>query len=77
MAESGDVTHFPRKEPIAAFASAAPDINQSGIYEKESIHTSKRGSGTLRKTLFQVMTLLRRNHRMNLCIWLWTKNVTR
>ena len=35
-----------------------PGVNESGSYEQKSVPASKRGSSTLRKTLFQVMDVL-------------------
>lgn len=58
MAEIGDVTRFTHKGAITAFAGVGPGVNQSGTYQQKSVHASKRGSGTLRKTLFQVMDVL-------------------
>lgn len=58
MAEIGDVTRFTHKGAITAFAGVDPGVNQSGTYDQKSVHTSKRGSSTLRKTLFQVMDAL-------------------
>lgn len=58
MAEIGDVTRFSHKGAITAFAGVDPGANQSGAYEQQSVHTSKRGSAQLRKTLFQVMDAL-------------------
>lgn len=61
IAEIGDVTRFTHKGAITAFAGVDPGINQSGTYEQKSVHASKRGSSTLRKTLFQVMDALIKN----------------
>lgn len=58
MAELGDITRFTHKGAITAFAGVDPGVNQSGDYEQKSVHASKRGSSTLRKTLFQVMDVL-------------------
>lgn len=58
MAEIGDVTRFTHKSAITAFAGVDPGVNQSGTYEQKSVRASKRGSSTLRKTLFQVMDVL-------------------
>lgn len=58
MAEIGDVTRFTQKGAITAFAGVDPGANQSGTYEQQSVRTSKRGSPSLRKTLFQVMDVL-------------------
>lgn len=58
MAEIGDITRFTHKGAITAFAGVDPGVNQSGTYDQKSVHASKRGSSTLRKTLFQVMDCL-------------------
>ena len=58
MAEIGDVSRFTHKGAITAFAGIDPGVNESGSYEQKSVHASKRGSGALRKTLFQVMDAL-------------------
>lgn len=58
IAEIGDVTRFTHKGAITAFAGVDPGVNQSGTYEQKSVHASKRGSASLRKTLFQVMDAL-------------------
>lgn len=58
MAEIGDVTRFTHKGAITAFAGVDPGVNESGTYEQKSVPTSKRGSSSLRKTLFQVMDCL-------------------
>jgi len=58
MAEIGDVTRFDHKGALTAFAGVDPGKNESGSYAQKSVRTSKRGSSTLRKTLFQVMDCL-------------------
>ena len=58
MAEIGDVMRFTHKSAITAFAGVDPGVNESGDYKKKSVHTSKRGSSQLRKSLFQVMEVL-------------------
>lgn len=58
MAEIGNVTRFTHKGAITAFAGVDPGVNESGSYEQKSVPSSKRGSSTLRKTLFQVMDVL-------------------
>ena len=58
MAEIGDVSRFTHKGAVTAFAGVDPGVNQSGTYDQRSVHASKRGSSTLRKTLFQVMDIL-------------------
>lgn len=58
MAEIGDVTRFDHKGALTAFAGVDPGKNESGSYVQKSVRTSKRGSASLRKTLFQVMDSL-------------------
>ncbi len=58
MAEIWDVSRFAHKGAIPTFAGVDPGVNESGSYEHKSVHVSKRGSGTLRKTLFQVIDAL-------------------
>ncbi len=58
MAEIGDVTRFTHKSAITAFAGVDPGVNDSGDRSRKSMHTSKHGSSTLRKTLFQIMEIL-------------------
>ena len=58
MAEIGDVSRFTHKGALTAFAGVDPGVNESGTYEQKSVPTSKRGSSSLRKTLFQVMDCL-------------------
>lgn len=58
MAEIGDVTRFTHKGAITAFAGADSGVNESGTYGQKSVPTSKRGSSSLRKTLFQIMDCL-------------------
>lgn len=58
MAEIGDVSRFTHKGAITAYAGVDPGVNESGSYEQKSVPVSKRGSASLRKTLFQVMNVL-------------------
>lgn len=58
MAEIGDVRRFAKRNSLIAFAGVDPMPNQSGTYEATSSATSKRGSPQLRKTLFNIMTIL-------------------
>lgn len=58
IAEIGDVSRFTHKGAITAFAGVDPGVNESGSYEQKSVPTSKRGSSSLRKTLFQIMDVL-------------------
>ena len=58
IAEIGDVTRFTHRGAITAFAGVDPGVNESGTYAQKSVPTSKRGSSSLRKTLFLVMDSL-------------------
>ena len=55
MAEIGDVTRFTHREVLTAFAGVDPGKNDSGKRNHKSIRTPKKGSPSLRKTLFQIM----------------------
>lgn len=58
MAEIGDIRRFERKQSLIAFAGVDAPPCQSGTFESKNRHISKRGSPRLRKTLFQVMSML-------------------
>jgi transposase len=58
MAEIGDVRRFPRKQSLIAFAGVDAPPFQSGNYEAADRSISKRGSPSLRRTLFLVMGCL-------------------
>lgn len=60
MAEIGDVRRFTRRNSLIAFAGVDPMPN-TGTYESSSNATSKRASPLLRKTLFNIMTVLLQN----------------
>ena len=55
MAEIGDVTRFEKRGALTAFAGVDPGKNDLGKHEQKSVHTSKKGSPYLRKTLFLIM----------------------
>jgi len=61
IAEIGDVRRFYAKKALIAFAGLDSPPNQSGAYESKSRSMSKRGSSSLRKTLFQVMAVILQN----------------
>ena len=61
IAEIGDITRFSHKGALTAFAGVDPGINESGTHAQKSVHTTKRGSTYLRKSLFQVMDALLKN----------------
>jgi transposase len=58
MAEIGDTRRFAGKQSLVAFAGVDPMPNQSGTKESRSNRSSKRGSPFLRKTLFNLMSVL-------------------
>ena len=55
MAEIGDVTRFTHRGALTAFAGVDPGRNESGKKIPKSGRTSKKGSPSLRRTLFQIM----------------------
>ena len=55
MAEIGDVIRFTHRGALTAFAGVDPGKNDSGQYIQKSVRTTKKGSPSLRKTLFQIM----------------------
>ena len=65
MAEIGDIRRFSRKQSLIAFAGVDAPPFQSGTFESKDRSISKRGSGNLRKTLFQVMSCLLQNSMKN------------
>ncbi len=58
IAEIGDVRRFRHKQSLVAFAGVDAPPFQSGAFESHDRNISKRGSPSLRKTLFQVMTCI-------------------
>ena len=61
MAEIGDVRRFHSKKALVAFAGIDAPPYQSGQMEVRSRSISKRGSSSLRRTLFLVMSAILRN----------------
>ena len=61
MAEIGDIRRFTGKQSLVAFAGVDPMPNQSGMKNSRSNRTSKRGSPHLRKTLFNIRSVLLKN----------------
>lgn len=55
MAEIGDVTRFAHRGALTAFAGVDPGKNDSGQRVQKSVRTTKKGSPSLRKTLFLIM----------------------
>lgn len=60
MAEIGDVRRFTNKNALVAFGGVDTPPYQSGMFDAKTRHVSKRGSPHLRKTLFQITTILLR-----------------
>lgn len=58
VAELGDIRRFYDKHALIAFAGIDAPPYQSGKFESRSRNISKRGSPTLRRTLFMVMTTI-------------------
>ena len=58
IAEIGDVSRFHNKRALVAFAGLDAPPFQSGNFNAQSRSISKRGSASLRKTLFQVMSVI-------------------
>ncbi|MBQ3704238.1 MAG: IS110 family transposase [Oscillospiraceae bacterium] len=78
MAEIGDVTRFKHRGSLTAFAGVDPRPDESGDYMRKSNSTTKKGSLSLRNTMFQIMdgpssVLL----KTFLSMHLWTRNVRR
>lgn len=61
IAEIGDVRRLERSKSLVALAGIDPPPNQSGQVDQKSRSISKRGSPALRKTLFQIMTIIIQN----------------
>lgn len=58
MAEIGDITRFESKKSLVAFAGIDAPPYQSGNFNMTSRSISKRGSPSLRKTLYQIMYVI-------------------
>ena len=58
IAEIGDVRKLNNSKSLVAMAGIDPPPNQSGKVDTKSRSISKRGSPVLRKTLFQIMTII-------------------
>ncbi len=58
MAEIGDVRRFTHKGALVAFAGMDAPPFQSGTFDSKSRRVSKRGSPHLRRTLFQITSIL-------------------
>jgi len=58
MAEIGDVRRFTHKGALVAFAGMDAPPFQSGTFDSKSRRISKRGSPHLRRTLFQIASVI-------------------
>lgn len=58
IAEIGDVSRFSNKKALVGFAGLDASPFQSGNFNPQSRSISKRGSAALRKTLFQIMSVI-------------------
>ena len=58
IAEIGDISRFHNKRALVAFAGLDAPPFQSGNFNAQSRSISKRGSASLRKTLFQIMSVI-------------------
>ena len=58
MAEIGDVRRFHSKKALVAFAGIDAPAFQSGTIEVRSRSMSKRGSSSLRRTVFLIMSVI-------------------
>ena len=58
LAEIGDVRRFHSKKALVAFAGIDAPPYQSGQIDVRSRSISKRGSASLRRTLFLVMSVI-------------------
>ena len=65
MAEIGDVRRFHSKKALVAFAGIDAPPYQSGQMDIRSRNISKRGSASLRRTLFLVMCVILQNSPTN------------
>lgn len=61
MAEIGDVSRFHSKKALVAYAGIDASPYQSGSVDVRSRSISKRGSASLRRTLFLVMSVILQN----------------
>lgn len=71
MAEIGDVRRFSSKRALVAFAGVDAPPFQSGKFEARSRHVSKRGSPHLRRTLFQIMSVVLQHGSVDDAVYLF------
>ena len=71
IAEIGDVSRFSNKKALVGFAGIDAPPFQSGNFNPQSRSISKRGSSALRKTLFQIMSVILQNAPTNEPVFLF------
>ena len=71
IAEIGDVSRFSNKKALVGFAGIDAPPFQSGNFNPQSRSISKRGSAALRKTLFQIMSVILQNAPTNEPVFLF------
>lgn len=59
LAEIGDIQRFPSAEKLVAYAGIDASVYQSGEFEADQAHMSKRGSPYLRHALWQAASMAR------------------
>lgn len=71
IAEIGDVRRFTNKRALVDFAGVDAPPFQSGSFEAKSRHVSKRGSPHLRRTLFQIMSVVLQHGSIDNSVYLF------
>ena len=61
IAEIGDIRRYTSKKALVGYAGIDAPPNQSGKVDVSSRSISKRGSASLRKTLFQIIAVILQN----------------
>lgn len=61
IAEIGTITRFPSGKALVAYAGLDPRVKQSGISLHHNSRLTKRGSATLRRTLFVAASIAQRH----------------
>jgi transposase len=59
LAEIGDIQRFPSAEKLVAYAGVDATVYQTGEFEADQAHMSKRGSPYLRHALWQAASMAR------------------
>lgn len=60
IAEIGDITRFPNSDCLVAFCGLDPRVKQSGGSLHHNTHLTKRGSPTLRRSMFLAASIAQR-----------------